>query len=42
MGREGVDIAATVKTGLILPDIHLPVMDRYATARELRKNPELA
>ena len=31
-----------VKPGLILPDIQLPVMDGYATERELRKNPELA
>ena len=42
MGREGVDLAATVKPGLILPDIQLPVMDGYATARELRKNPQRA
>ena len=41
-GREGIDLAATLPPRLILLDIQLPVMDGYATARELRKNPDLA
>ncbi|HOX35059.1 MAG TPA: response regulator [Methanoregulaceae archaeon] len=41
-GREGIDLAATLAPRLILLDIQLPVMDGYATARELRKNPDLA
>jgi len=41
-GREGVNLANTVQATLILLDIQLPVMDGYDTARELRKNPEVA
>lgn len=38
-GREGIDLANAKNPRLILLDIQLPVMDGYATARELRKNP---
>lgn len=41
-GREGIDLAATVKPDLILLDIQLPLMDGYTVARQLRSNPELA
>ena len=41
-GREGIDLAGSLKPGLILLDIQLPVMDGYMTARELKKNPGLA
>ncbi|OGO03944.1 MAG: two-component system response regulator [Chloroflexi bacterium RBG_13_53_26] len=40
-GREGIDLASKVRPALILLDIQLPVMDGYAVARELRKNPAL-
>jgi CheY-like chemotaxis protein len=40
-GREGIDLACKVKPTLILLDIQLPVMDGYAVAQELRKNPAL-
>ena len=40
-GREEIDLACEVKPALILLDIQLPVMDGYAVARELRKNPAL-
>jgi len=40
-GQEGIDLANQVKADLILLDIQLPVMDGYAVARALRKNPEL-
>ncbi|MDD1693478.1 MAG: response regulator [Methanoregula sp.] len=38
-GREGIDLATLELPELILLDIQLPVMDGYATARELRKIP---
>lgn len=41
-GREGVNLATELEPGLILLDIQLPVMDGYATARELRTLPQLA
>lgn len=41
-GREGIDLALREKPRLILLDIQLPVMDGYATARELRKIPEMS
>jgi two-component system, cell cycle response regulator DivK len=40
-GQEGINMAISIKPDLILLDIHLPVMDGYAVARELRKNAEL-
>jgi len=41
-GREGIELATSVKPTLILLDIQLPVMDGYAVAREIKSNPELA
>ena len=41
-GQEGIDLARTVEPRLILLDIQLPVMDGYATARELRTIPGIA
>ena len=41
-GREGIELATSVKPTLVLLDIQLPVMDGYAVARGLRGNPELA
>jgi len=41
-GREGIDIAASLRPDLILLDIQLPVMDGYMVARNLRQNPDLA
>lgn len=38
-GREGIDRATEGRPDLILLDIQLPIMDGYATARELRKIP---
>lgn len=40
-GLAGIGLAGTVKPALILQDIQLPLMDGYAVARELRKNPDL-
>ncbi len=39
-GKEGIALATSERPALILLDIQLPVMDGYATARELRKNPD--
>ncbi len=41
-GREGIGLAASLRPDLILLDIQLPVMDGYAVAQNLRKNPDLA
>ena len=41
-GRAGIDLSCETNPALILLDIQLPVMDGYAVARELRKNPALA
>lgn len=41
-GREGILQAEAARPQLILLDIQLPVMDGYAVARELRRNPALA
>ncbi|OPY71526.1 MAG: Polar-differentiation response regulator DivK [Syntrophorhabdus sp. PtaU1.Bin058] len=41
-GKEGVDMAGSVRPDLILLDIQLPVMDGYAVARQLRTNAELS
>ncbi|MFA5182068.1 MAG: response regulator [Syntrophales bacterium] len=41
-GREGIEMAVTVKPDLILLDIQLPVMDGYAVAKIIRTQPGLA
>jgi CheY-like chemotaxis protein len=41
-GREGIDLATQEKPDLILLDIQLPIMDGYATARELKKIPDVS
>jgi len=41
-GRQGLAKAAEELPDLILLDILLPLMDGYAVARELRKNPDLS
>jgi len=41
-GRSGIDLAAEVKPDLVILDIQLPLMDGYAVASAIRKNPELA
>lgn len=41
-GREGIERAEAARPDLILLDIQLPVMDGYAVAKELRRNPALA
>ena len=40
-GREGIELADRVKPTLIILDIQLPVIDGYAVAQELRRNPAL-
>jgi two-component system, cell cycle response regulator DivK len=41
-GQQGLEAAVRYQPDLILLDIQLPIMDGYAVARALRKNPELA
>ncbi len=41
-GAEGIRLAEEIRPTLILLDIQLPVMDGYAVAAELRRNPALA
>jgi len=40
-GAEGIALAGRILPDLILLDIQLPIMDGYAVARELRRNPAL-
>lgn len=41
-GAQGIRLAKETRPELILLDIQLPVMDGYAVAAELRRNPALA
>jgi two-component system cell cycle response regulator DivK len=41
-GESGIEMAASLRPDLILLDIQLPLMDGYAVARSLRRNPDLA
>lgn len=41
-GQAGIALAKDLHPALILLDIQLPIMDGYAVARELRRNPDLA
>jgi two-component system, cell cycle response regulator DivK len=41
-GGQGIQLAEQSRPELILLDIQLPVMDGYAVAAELRRNPALA
>jgi CheY-like chemotaxis protein len=41
-GAQGIRMAEETRPALILLDIQLPVMDGYAVAAELRRNPALA
>ena len=41
-GEHGIQLAERIRPALILLDIQLPVMDGYAVAAELRRNPALA
>jgi CheY-like chemotaxis protein len=40
-GSQGIKLAEETRPALILLDIQLPVMDGYAVAAELRRNPTL-
>jgi two-component system cell cycle response regulator DivK len=42
VGGQGIKLAEETRPALILLDIHLPVMDGYAVAAELRRNSALA
>lgn len=41
-GRSGIELASRVRPDLILLDIQLPVMDGYAVAASIRKDPALS
>lgn len=41
-GREGIELALSIRPDLVLLDIQLPRMDGYSVARELRAHPDLA
>ncbi|MBN1813206.1 MAG: response regulator [Anaerolineae bacterium] len=41
-GAQGIRLAEETRPDLILLDIQLPIMDGYAVAGELRRNPALA
>jgi len=41
-GAQGIELAGRLLPQLILLDIQLPLMDGYAVARALRRNPALA
>jgi two-component system cell cycle response regulator DivK len=41
-GQQGIELAGRILPQLILLDIQLPVMDGYAVASALRRNPQLA
>jgi two-component system, cell cycle response regulator DivK len=40
-GRQGIEIASQARPDAILLDIQLPMLDGYAVAAELRKDPAL-
>jgi CheY-like chemotaxis protein len=40
-GRQGIQLASKVRPDAILLDIQLPMLDGYAVAAELRKDPAL-
>jgi CheY-like chemotaxis protein len=41
-GQRGIDLASRVRPDLILLDIQLPLMDGYAVAAAIRRDPALA
>mgnify|MGYP001766012425 CR=1 FL=1 len=41
-GQRGIDLASRVRPDLILLDIQLPVMDGYAVAAAIRRDPALS
>jgi len=41
-GKLGIELAETVRPALVLLDIQLPLMDGYAVAQALRRNPALS
>jgi two-component system cell cycle response regulator DivK len=40
-GLHGIDLASSIMPDIILLDIQLPLIDGYAVARSLRRNPAL-